>query len=103
VVSKNTIASPGSEIPMNDIADTSVRIQTSAEDRLFEKRARSEKFFSCPHAMLAISEQRSSCGAEQRRNAQSFVADTGTRDPEERAFRHRLSPITQQLIKECFS
>jgi hypothetical protein len=38
---------------MNDIADTSVRIQTSAEDRLFEKRARSEKFFSCPHAMLA--------------------------------------------------
>ncbi|WP_040447588.1 hypothetical protein [Ktedonobacter racemifer] len=37
---------------MNDIADTSVRIQTSAEDRLFEKRARWEKFVSCPHAML---------------------------------------------------
>lgn len=38
---------------MNDIADTSVCIQTSAEDHLFEKRARYKKFFSCPHAMLA--------------------------------------------------
>ena len=33
--------------------DGRLRIQTSAEDRLFEKRARREKFFSCPHAMLA--------------------------------------------------
>ena len=38
---------------MNDIADPSVRIQTDAPDRLFEKRARWEKVFSCPHAMIA--------------------------------------------------
>src|SRR5258708_15901342 len=33
--------------------DGRLRIQTSAEDRIFEKRGRWEKFFSCPHAMLA--------------------------------------------------
>jgi len=48
---------------------------TSVEDHLSEKRARSEKFFRTLKLCCA-SEQRSSCGAEQRRNEQSFVADT---------------------------
>ena len=60
---------------MNDIADTTVRIQTSAEDRLFEKKQDRRSFFRAL-MLCSESEQRSSCGAEQRRNAQSFVADT---------------------------
>jgi len=77
VASKNTIASPGSEGPLNDIAENGkIRIQTSAEDRLFEKRARSEKFFRALMLCSKASNVRH-VGAEQRRNACiRFVADT---------------------------
>jgi hypothetical protein len=76
VVSKNTILRL-KEVPMNDIADTSVRIQTSAEDRLLKivsfRREQDRRSFFRALTLCFESEQRPSCGAEQRRNAQSFV------------------------------
>jgi len=37
---------------MNDIADTSVRTQTSAEDRLFLEEGKIGEGFFVPHTML---------------------------------------------------
>jgi hypothetical protein len=87
---------------MNDIADTSVRIQTSAEDRLFEKRARSEKFFSCPHAMLAFAStvRHVEPSREETRRALSRTQEheIQRRDLAASPFSHHPT-----IEKECFS
>jgi hypothetical protein len=86
---------------MNDIADTSVRIQTSAEDRLFEKRARSEKFFSCPHAMLAKASNVRHVEPSREETRRALSSHMNTRSIGE-TWRHRLSPIIQPLIRSAF-
>jgi hypothetical protein len=86
---------------MNDIADTSVRIQTSAEDRLFEKIARWEKFFSCPHAMLRKRATFVMWSRAEKKRAELCRGHMNTRSIGE-TWRHRLSPITQQLIRSAF-
>ena len=86
---------------MNDIADTSVRIQTSAEDRSFRREQDRRSFFRAL-MLCSESEQRSSCGAEQRRNAQSFAFthehEIHRRDLAASPFSHHPT-----IEKECIS
>ncbi len=85
---------------MNDIADTSVRIQTSAQVVSFRREQDGRSFFRAL-MLCSESEQRSSCGAEQRRNAQSFVF---THEHEIQRRDLAASPFSHHptIDKECF-
>ena len=85
---------------MNDIADTSVCIQTSAQFVSLRREQDARSFFRAL-MLCSESEPRSSCGVEQRRNAQSFVFthehEIHRRDLAASPFSHHPT-----IDKECF-
>jgi len=86
---------------MNDIADTSVRIQTSAQVVSFRREQDRRIFFvpSC-YSPKASNVRHVEPSREETRRALS--SHMNTRSIGE-TWRHRLSPITQQLIRSAFN
>ena len=86
---------------MNDIADTSVCIQTSAQFVSLRREQDARSFF---RALMLYSRKRASLvmgSRAEKKRAELCRGHMNTRSIGE-TWRHRLSPITQQLRRSAF-